>query len=340
MSTDTTTPDSRTDQETPEPSPEERRPARVAAFGQRYALIGFWVVMAAVFFAAAPDGVEVGNSLLSIFGQQTPLVFLGMAVVSTMAVGEFDLSFAYIFGLSATAVPALVVLHGWSFPLAAAAALALALVFGLLNALLVVKFGINSVVVTLGVGSIAFGLAGQLSRETTISGMDPMLSNLALSRVLGLPLLFWYGLIVVAAFAYMMTATPLGRHILFVGSNREVAKLAGIPVTLVRVGAYLTSALLCGLAGVVLSAGLGGYDPVSAQTLILPTFASVFLGTVAVVPGRFNPIGMFIAVYFLLTGVFGLQLLQVKPWVTPVFYGSVLVAAVALSALLQRKYRS
>jgi ribose transport system permease protein len=202
-----------------------------------------------------------------------------------------------------------------------------------------VVVGINSVIVTLGVGSAAGGAAYWISRETSVSGMDSALSAIALDRFLGLPLIFWYGAILVAAFAYMMGATPLGRHILFVGSNREVARLAGIPVTKVRVGAYLTSALICGFGGVVIAAGLGGFDPATAQTNLMPTFASVFLGTVAVVPGRFNPVGMFIAVYFLLTGVFGLQLLGKGGWVTDVFYGIALVLAVTVSFLLQRRVR-
>ena len=115
-------------------------------------------------------------------------------------------------------------------------------------------------------------------------------------------MIFWYGVVLVVVSGYVMAATPLGRRILFVGANREVARLAGIPVTRIRVGAWLTSSLLCGLAGVISAAGLGGFNATSAREYFLPVFASVFLGTVAVVPGRFNPVGMFLAVYFLITG--------------------------------------
>jgi ribose transport system permease protein len=176
-----------------------------------------------------------------------------------------------------------------------------------------------------------------VSHETSVSGLDFGLSNIALARIAGLPLVFWYGVVLVAVFAYVMSATPLGRHILFVGANREVARLAGIPVTYVRVGAWLTAALLSGVAGVVTAAGLGGFNATSAREYFLPTFASVFLGTVAVVPGRFNPVGMFIAAYFLVTGIFGLQLLGYQGWVTDVFYGCVLVAAVGASAWVRRR---
>jgi ribose transport system permease protein len=316
------------------PSPARRGPS-LGGIAQRYSLLVLWVAMGAVFFLLAD--VPLSNFLQGIFARQTPLVFLGMAVVLTMAVGEFDLSFPSIYALSGASVASLVILHGWSFPLAALAAIGLALLFGAANALLVVRAGINSVIVTLGLGSLAVGLGGWISSETSVSGLDFGLSNIALARVLGLPMIFWYGVVLVMVFGYVMAATPLGRRMLFVGANREVARLAGIPVTRVRVGAWLTSSLLCGVAGVVSAAGLGGFNATSAREFFLPAFASVFLGTVAVVPGRFNPIGMFVAVYFLITGIFGLQLLGYQGWVTDAFYGVVLVAAVAASAWVQRR---
>lgn len=333
----TTLTDHETVPEADVPTP-TRRALSLGALAQRYSLLVLWVAMGALFFLLAD--VPLSNFLQGIFARQTPLVFLGMAVVLTMAVGEFDLSFPSIYALSGASVASLVILHGWSFPLAAVAAIGLALLFGAANALLVVRAGINSVIVTLGLGSLAVGLGGWISQETSVSGLDFGLSNIALARVLGLPMIFWYGVVLVVAFGYVMAATPLGRRILFVGANREVARLAGIPVTRVRVGAWLTSSLLCGVAGVVSAAGLGGFNATSAREYFLPAFASVFLGTVAVVPGRFNPLGMFVAVYFLITGIFGLQLLGYQGWVTDAFYGVVLVAAVAASAWVQRRTRA
>ena len=305
----------------------------------RYALVLLWIVMLLVLLAFVPGDVSPINAMRTVFSQITPVVFLGLGVVITMAVGEFDLSFAGIFSISAVAVPSLAVLHGWPVWLAVVGALAMALGLGAINAALIVGLGINSVVVTLGTWSVAGGLAFLLSGETTVSGLEPALSAISTGRFLGLPHLFWYGVILVAIVAYIMGATPIGRHMAFVGSNRAVAALAGIAVSRVRIGAYLASALLAGLAGVVISIGNGGFNPASAGAYLLPTFAAVFLGTVAVVPGRFNPIGMFIGAYFLITGVFGLQLLGLTGWVTEVFYGVALVLAVTVSHLLQRRVR-
>jgi ribose transport system permease protein len=286
-----------------------------------------------------PGDVSAVDAMRTVFSQITPVIFLGLGVVITMAVGEFDLSFAGIFSISAVAVPSLAVLHGWPVGVAVLGALLIALALGAVNAALVVGVGVNSVVVTLGVWSVAGGLAFLLSGETTVSGLEPALAAISNARFLGLPMLFWYGVMLVAIVAYIMGATPTGRHMAFVGSNRAVAALAGVAVGRIRVGAYLASALLSGLAGVIISIGNGGFNPSSANAYLLPTFAAVFLGTVAVVPGRFNPIGMFIGAYFLITGVFGLQLLGLTGWVTEVFYGAALVIAVTISFLLQRRMK-
>lgn len=340
----TTAQDRQHGNETVVPSPHEPESSlnpfgRIAMkFVRGYSLVLLWVVM--IIVIAVVTGRDPISTMVPVFSAQTPLIFLALAVVCTMAVGEFDLSFAGVYAVAGATAPALVVLHGWEFLPAAGVALLLALLLGLINGLLVVRMGINSVVVTLAVSSVASGLAFFISGQTTVSGMPSELSAMTVTRFLGLPLLFWYGLIAVAVVAYVMSATPLGRSMLFVGSNRNVARLAGISVTSVRMGAYLTSALLCGIAGVLLAAGLGGFNPATTQSYLMPAFAAVFLGTVAVAPGRFNPVGMLIGAFFLLTGVFGLQLLGMAGWVTEVFYGVVLVVAVALSSLLQRRIRA
>ena len=149
----TTTADSASTTAAPVPTAAPaRRWVSVGDLVRRFSLVVLWLVMGAVFFALAD--VPLGNFLQGIFARQTPLVLLGLAVVLTMAVGEFDLSFPSVYALSGAVVSSLVVLHGWSFGAAALAAVALAVAVGAVNALLVVRAGINSVIVTLGVGSV------------------------------------------------------------------------------------------------------------------------------------------------------------------------------------------
>ena len=75
----------------------------------------------------------------------------------------------------------------------------------------------------------------------------------------------------------------------------------------------------------------------SCNDFLMPAFAAVFLGTTFIKPGRFNPIGAFISVYFLETGIRGLSLLGFSTYIQNIFYGAALVLAVAISALIKKK---
>ncbi len=123
----------------------------------------------------------------------------------------------------------------------------------------------------------------------------------------------------------------------FVGANREVSRLAGVRVNAIRFGAFVAAGALCGIGGVVISAGLGGFDPNTSATYLLPTLSAVFLGTAVIRPGKFNPLGTLVAVYFLATGILGLGELQVGEWISDVFYGAALIIAVLLTTLLRRR---
>ena len=79
----------------------------------------------------------------------------------------------------------------------------------------------------------------------------------------------------------------------------------------------------------------GAADPSSGLTFLLPAFAAAFLGATSINPGRFNPWGTMISVYFLVTGITGLSILGVSTFVQDLFYGGALVIAVTLSQIVR-----
>lgn len=314
--------------------------AWLRGLGSRYALVGVWLAMVAVFAVLRPDTFLTEASLRIIVSSQAVLLFLAVSALCTLVVGEFDLSFANIMGLSATIVPVLATQHDVPITLACLVAVVASLVAGAVNALFVVGFGISSLVVTLGTASLYLGLASLISGQSTVAVADPSLSRIATTQLLGLPLTFYYGVALCAGFAYLLTMTPLGRSIVFVGANREVARLAGINVNRIRTGSYLTASLIAGLAGILIVATIGGFDSAGAAAYLLPALSAVFLGTAIVRPGQFNPMGTFLALLFLGTGIYGLQLLGFTGWVQDVFYGGGLVVAVALATLVRSRSTS
>ena len=148
-----------------------------------------------------------------------------------------------------------------------------------------------------------------------------------------MPYVFYYALIAMIIMWYIFDFTPLGRRLLFVGRGREVARLNGISVDKMRVGALITSAVVASIGGVMYAGILGSADPYSGLNYLLPAFAAAFLGSTTILPGRFNPLGAVVAVYFLGTGITGLTMLGIPLWVTNVFNGGALILAVTISQL-------
>lgn len=328
-------PDPRSGDHDPAGSP-SRVPTLLRSIRANYALVVVWIVMAGFYAVVAPSFWSVSIAQ-SIFSSQAVLLTLGIASLCTFVVGEFDLSFAAVMGLSTTTVLVLSGLHGVNLGLACLVAVLVAVVCGALNALFVVVLDVPSLVVTLGSSSLFLGLAQFISSSSIVSIQNPEFSRFALQPVFGLPVSFYYTVVLAAAFAYVMAWTPLGRHMVFTGANREVARLAGINVNRIRAGSYIVGALIAGLAGVLLVATVGGFDPTSAPTFLLPALAAVFLGTAVVQPGQFNAMGTVVAIYFLATGIIGLQLLGYTGWVQDAFYGAGLVLAVTVATVVRAR---
>jgi ribose transport system permease protein len=307
---------------------------------ERYLLVGVWILLIVFFGVTKSSSFLHFTTVQAIFGNSSIYVFLGLAALCTSVVGEIDLSVAFIMGLSATLVPLLVSEHGVNVIVASVIAIAVGALCGVANAIIIVRLKVNALIATLGLGTVLLGLSESISHQNSVSGLSTTFSKFAVYNILGLPLAFWYGIVLAAVMAYTLSYTPLGRHVAFVGSNREVARLAGIRVNRIRFGAYTSGGLIAGVSGVLLSAQLGGFQSSSAQSYLLPTFAVVFLSAAVIRPGRFNAIGVVVGAYFISTGTLGLELFGYNGPAEQILYGGALVAAVTVVTIVQRQSTS
>jgi ribose transport system permease protein len=295
-----------------------------------------WAFIALVYSILRPDTFFTFGNLQTIAGSQAVLVFVALALVPTLTAGEFDASVSSVTGIALVLIGWLNVLHHWPIGWAIAAALGVSLLVGAVNAFFVVVAQVQSIVVTLGMGTLLIGAALGINSLST-GGISPGLVNAAHINLLGIPLAFYYGAAVTALLWYVFSFTPLGRYLYFVGAGRNVARLSGIPVDGIRAGSFIAGSFLSGLAGVLLAGWISASDPNVGPSYLLPAFAAAFLGSSVLEPGRFNPWGTFIAVYFLVTGVVGLELLGLAGWIEQVFYGASLILAVAISRFATRR---
>lgn len=306
---------------------------------ERVALPIVWGLTVLVFSILKPDTFPTqGNFLINIFGTQAVQVVLALALIIPLVTGDYDISVAANLALSAMIIAVLNVDHGWNVGAAILVALAAGALIGLVNGGLIVGLGIDSFIVTLGTSTFIAGVVLWISDSRTIGGISSgLVDNVIIRRFIGIPLAFWYALILALVIWYVLEYTPLGRRLLFCGRGRSVARLSGLRVGRLRLGAMVASGVIAAGAGVIYAGTTGSADPTSGLNFLLPAFSAAFLGATTIQPGRFNPLGAVIAVYFLATGITGLQQLGVDTFIQQLFYGGALVLAVAASQLIRRR---
>jgi ribose transport system permease protein len=297
-----------------------------------------WVVLIIVFGFLKPETFLSSANLSSILASQAILVVVALGLIIPLTAGDYDLSISSVVLLSASLVAILNATFDWPVWLAIIVALSGGLIVGLINGVLVVVVGIDSLIATLGMGTFVTGFVQFIGGSRTVSGISDSLVNAVIRwRFLGIPLSFYYAMLVALLAWYVFTYTPLGRRLLVVGRSREVARLSGIRVGAIRWGSLAAAATLAAFAGVLYAGTSGAASPTSGLELLLPAFAAAFLGATAISPGRFNAWGTVVAVYFLVTGITGLQLLGAQSYIQNLFYGAALILAVTLSLFVRRR---
>jgi ribose transport system permease protein len=304
---------------------------------ERFALIGVWAIVIVIFSLATERFLTTGN-ISSMLGSQTVLLILALGLLIPLRVGDYDLSVASTLGISAMLVAILNVNQGMGIVPACLIAVAAGAVIGAVNGAIVVKFDIDPFIVTLGMSTLLQGVLFWISDSATISGIDAGLSDAMLQgTVLSIPVDFWYAVVLCAVIWYVFDFTPFGQRLLFVGQSKDMARLNGIAVGRTRFLSLVASGTIAALAGIVLAGTTGSADPNSSASFLLPAFAACFLGSTTLKIGRFNPWGTFIALYFIVTGTTGLQLLGAQNYVQQLFYGAALIIAVILSKILRQR---
>lgn len=320
---------------------EPRRPGpgrHVGVALERYGVLVAWAAVIAYFCIERPDTFASTATIKLILSTQTVVLLASLGLMITLAVGELDLSIGSVVGFGGALMAVLNGLHNLPWGLALFFTIVICMAFGVINAFLVVVVEVPSIIVTLGSGTFLAGLTLAISNSAVVTGIsEPVITFITKPRLFGVPAPFYCAALLTIVLWFVLQHTPLGRRMTFVAENKDVARLAGVRVNTIRASAFVVTSTLGGIAGVVLAGTNGAANPQSGSYYLLPAFAAVFLGSTTIIPGRFNAIGTFVAVYFLVTGITGLQYMGHAGWPEQVFYGASLVPAVTLSRLVARR---
>ena len=289
--------------------------------------------------------------IMAVFGLWIPGTFLTVvtmrivatsyAVVGVLAVGllvplvagEFDITIGSVMAFSVLMVSLLVQDTGMNAVLCCFLAVLTCAVIGGINGLIIVRFRVPSFIATLAMSEVLSGVAVYLSKNEEIVGvLSPTFLKFGQDNLLGIPVVMYYLVAIALGVWYVLEFTRIGRQVRATGSNREAARLSGVRTNRIVWGAFVASATVAGLGGVIYAAQIGVYSNSFGMPLLFPAFAAVFLGATQF-RARPNVWGTILAIYVLALGVQGLQLVTGagSSWLTPLFSGLALVGAVAFA---------
>ncbi|KVT72374.1 ribose ABC transporter permease [Burkholderia ubonensis] len=294
------------------------------------------LLLLCVGFGFLTDGFFTLQNLSIVTQQASINIVLAAGMTFVILTGGIDLSVGSV--LAAAAVAALLAsnIPNWGW-LGVPAALAVGLVFGVINGGLIALLRLPPFIVTLGALTAVRGVARLMGNDTTIFNPQLPFAFIGNGSILGVPWLVVIAGAVIAASWFILRRTVLGMRIYSVGGNPEAARLSGINVRAIQLFVYAASGLLAGLGAVMSAARLYAANGLQlGQSYELDAIAAVILGGTSFVGGVGSIVGTLIGALIIAVLTNGLVLLGVSDIWQYIIKGLVIIGAVALDRYRQR----
>lgn len=297
------------------------------------------VLVIVIFSAIQPRNFLTISTASTVLNQSAINGLVSLALVMPLAAGVFDVSVGYVLGLTGVVAGWLLGNTGLPVWTVILVSLAAGCGMGLVNAFVNVVLGVESIIATLGTGSIFYAASIALTGDTPlVKGITGDFSTVtATASFHGLTVPVFFFLAATLLLAWITEHTQTGRFMYALGFDADVARLSGLRVSGLRVIAFTVAGLVAAIAGLALTGYVATASPEVGSSYLLPAFAGVFLGATQVRHGRFNAWGTLIAVLLLGTGDEGLLLIGGPPWLPEVFQGVMLIVAVAIRGVGNRR---
>jgi rhamnose transport system permease protein len=305
-------------------------------------ILGRWESLLAMLFIvvfaansiALPHFLDLYNLLdgTQNFSEKA-LIALPMALL--IICREIDISVAGTLALSSVAMG---LAKGAGFPaeMLPLVALATGTACGFLNGVLVTRFALPSIVVTIGTVSLFRGLASVVLGDKAFTGYPQLMADWGQGYFFGIvPREFVVLLVCAALFAVLLHTTSWGRRIYAIGNNPEAARFSGIAVDRYRLALFMLTGAMAGLAAFLLTGRIGSTRPNIATGWELEVITMVILGGVSIAGGAGTIAGVMLAVLTMGTVTYGLSLANIPGIYMTIVVGVLLLATIALPKLLR-----
>ena len=277
------------------------------------------------------------TNLSSVARQTAVINIMALGMTLIIVAGGIDLSVGAILAFAGL-VGAKALESGAPVPVGILVGISAGLLWGLVNGLLAVRLKIAPFIVTLGTLGIIRGLTLLYSGGLPVVGLPKAFGFLGEGTILGLPFVL-YVLAVGAGLTHLiLNYTKLGRYAYAIGSNREAAVYAGIPVGFHTVSVYAISGALTGLAGMIEASRLMTGQPTAGQGYELQVIAAVVIGGGSLSGGEGTVAGTLVGAFIMGLLANGCDLLGISPYIQQAVIGGVIILAVTVDELRKRRF--
>ncbi|MFD5466336.1 ABC transporter permease [Kitasatospora sp. NPDC127059] len=291
----------------------EPKPPRTALLGGRIplarlrdlALVPAIVVIAIVGQIVNPVFLQADN-LINVLQTMSEMALLVLAQAMILIVKKMDLSLESTMGLAPGVAAWLVVPAGaghglgllpgaWAIPVT----LAVGVLVGVINSLMIIRFGLNGFIVTLGMLIVLRGILTGISGGQTFFQLPDSMLYLGTAEWFGVPASIWTCLVLFAIAIVVLGWTDFGRSLYAVGGNADAAMAAGIRTGRVLWTVIVTGSVLASLAGLMLSGRLASVASAQGNGYIFTVFAAAVIGGISLNGGRGTMFGAFCGILLL-----------------------------------------
>ncbi|MFY9995340.1 MAG: ABC transporter permease [Leclercia sp.] len=307
--------------------------------------LGLTILAIGGYLSFASDEFMTFGNIYDLINNYAMLTILACGLFIVLISGGIDISFPAMTIIAQYVMVTLIQGTSGNFALAFALSGGLGLLLGMVNAVLVNRLNVPSIIITISTLNIFYGLLLYLTKGVWLysypewfeQGVMLFTFTAADGYDYGLSLPIMTLIVVVALTGFIMNKTSVGRMIYAMGGNREAASRMGFGILKMQLFVYGYMGLMSGVAGVVQSATVLTVAPDSLLGYELTVLAAVVLGGTSIVGGRGTLLGTLLGVVLLAVLQNGLNLLGISSYWHTVVTGVVIVTSISMTAWSQRK---
>jgi ribose transport system permease protein len=310
--------------------------------GQELVLIGVIVALWVLLGLTTPAFLTAG-SIQPLLVATAPIALIGIGMTIIIITGGIDVSVGAGIMVCSVFTAKLLVGQGIGLPLAVVLAMAVGVLLGAVNGLLIAYGRVHAIIITFGTANLFLFLGLQIFGSSTVNGIPPTLAAFGrgeAGRTLGAPHTFVITLAVAAAVWWYLRHTAGGRHLYAVGGDPHAARLAGIHVQRRILLAYAATGLLVGLASCfVVAQGTSTLDQSVGTGQELSVIAAVVIGGTSIMGGRGSVLGTLLGALLVQSVSSGVTQLGWNSQLSDLFVGVFIIVAVGVDLLRSRARR-